>query len=387
MFTRATYWIVLLAVGAGSFLAGTSHSPHSAVAAADGVPGHDHHAMMNHAARPDGAVSITPRQQQLGGVTVAAAAASTDVARVRLFGRVSALETATYRLFAGLDGYVRDVSPLTIGSAVRKGQWLATFGMPEARQPISAFITTLDVLDRETKLQTGATQLGLANASVGIAVDRLMSLGLSQTQIDEIRRTRVVPSEIRISSPVDGFVLSRNVGIGETLDRGAETFRIADLRRVWILADVPAAEAALVKPGAAVQVSAAGVPVRARARITRDILPQFDAMTQSFKLRIEADNTGFALRPDMFVDVDLDVAGAGSLTVPATAIVATGTRYGVFVESAAGVFEPRFVELGRRLGDRVTVVKGLAAGERIAVSGTFLLDSESRMMSHGQPHH
>ena len=121
------------------------------------------------------------------------------------------------------------------------------------------------------------------------------------------------------------------------------------------------------------------------ARVSTQVLPQFDPASQSFKLRLEADNPGFMLRPDMFVDVDFEVSYEPALLVPADAVVLSGQHAHVFVERSAGVFEPRHVQTGRRHGGRIAIVAGLAAGERIAVSGTFLLDSESRMKANDRP--
>jgi Cu(I)/Ag(I) efflux system membrane fusion protein len=123
-----------------------------------------------------------------------------------------------------------------------------------------------------------------------------------------------------------------------------------------------------------------------RARVS-DVLPQFDPSTQSMKIRLTAENADLVLRPDMFVDVDLEVPYPPSILVPSEAIVTSGLRNSVFVERSAGVFEPRDIQLGHRLGNRVVVERGLEPFERIAVSGTFLLDSESRMKSNDQSHH
>jgi Cu(I)/Ag(I) efflux system membrane fusion protein len=97
------------------------------------------------------------------------------------------------------------------------------------------------------------------------------------------------------------------------------------------------------------------------------------------KLRLEAKNPGYALRPDMFVDVELPVSGPAGLTVPRDAVVDSGHEQRVFVERSAGVFEPRSVQVGWISGDRVEIVHGLAEGDRIVVEGTFLVDSESRL--------
>jgi YHS domain-containing protein len=119
------------------------------------------------------------------------------------------------------------------------------------------------------------------------------------------------------------------------------------------------------------------------AKVT-EILPQVDSSTRTLKLRLEANNPGFALRPDMFVDVDLPASVPEGLSIPVDALIDTGREQRVFVERANGIFEPRIVETGWRLGDRVQVVRGLSEGERVVSSGTFLVDSESRLKS-GQP--
>jgi membrane fusion protein, copper/silver efflux system len=106
-----------------------------------------------------------------------------------------------------------------------------------------------------------------------------------------------------------------------------------------------------------------------------------DPATRVLKLRLEAKNPGFALRPDMFVDVELPVEGPAGVTVPRDAVIDSGHEQRVFVERSAGVFEPRNVQIGWSSGDRVEIVKGLAEGERIVVEGTFLVDSESRLKS------
>ena len=109
------------------------------------------------------------------------------------------------------------------------------------------------------------------------------------------------------------------------------------------------------------------------------VLPQFDAASRTLKVRLEADNPGFILRPDMFADVEFPVTLPLGFFVPVDAVLDSGLRKTVFVDRGNGFLEPRKVETGLRIGDRVEIVKGLRSGERIVVSGNFLIDSESRM--------
>jgi Cu(I)/Ag(I) efflux system membrane fusion protein len=328
-------------------------------------------------ARP-GDIVVSPENQQLIGVRVREVEQMIGVDARHLFGRVAARETDVYRINVGVDGFVRDVSGATTGSHVEKGQWLATFSSPDARQPIQAYLVSVDVADRSNKAGDGAAQMALVNASVRQTVDRLLTLGMSPAQVEEIRQTRIVPANISVAAPASGFVVTRNVTAGQKMEKGAELFRIADIKTVWIVADAFSGDGDDIKVGMTGDVSVPGHDTSLRARLS-GVLPRFDPSTQSLKLRFEADNVDYALRPDMFVDVTVQVPYGLTTVVPADAIVASGLRNTVFVERAAGVFEPREIRTGRRFGDRVQVVAGLAPRERIAVSGTFLLDAESRM--------
>ncbi len=107
------------------------------------------------------------------------------------------------------------------------------------------------------------------------------------------------------------------------------------------------------------------------------------------KLRLEADNPGYELRPDMFVDVSLPVPVPAGLSVPADSVIDSGQKKRVFVDKGNGYFEPREVETAWRFNDRVGIVKGLNPGERVVSAGTFLVDSESRLktIASGIPEH
>jgi len=115
-----------------------------------------------------------------------------------------------------------------------------------------------------------------------------------------------------------------------------------------------------------------------RAKVT-EILPQFDPQTRTMKVRLEAGNPGYSLRPDMFVDLEIPVLMPPAVTVPVEAVIDAGTRKTVFVDRGEGRLEPRPVETGLQMGDRVEIIRGLMPGESIVVSGNFLVDSESRM--------
>jgi membrane fusion protein, copper/silver efflux system len=328
---------------------------------------------------PAGTVAIGFDKQQLSRVRVSRVEKVSGTYKLRLFGRVALDETRVYKLNAGVDGFVREVSAVTTGSRVKKNQWLATFSAPNARQPVQAYLISLGVLDRQQQSASEtAPQVRAASESSLLAIDRLQNLGLSSIQIEEIRRTREVPTDFRILAPVDGFVTARSVSAGQKFDRGSEWYRIADLKRVWILADVFAGDARYLRPGVRAQVSLPNETTSLPARVS-DVLPQFDPVSATLKVRLEAENPGYILRPDMFVDVELPVTVPSTIAVPVDAVLDSGLKKTVFIDRGQGFFETREVETGWRFDDRVEIVKGLAPGEQIVVAGNFLISSESRL--------
>ena len=411
---KAAYSIVLLLSIAGAFVAGSwynqrravtpttpgareivqhaepahpAHNPDAPGMAPDSGmpsgPAHSHggpaDSGRSSASMSPGSVNISPEKQQLVGVRVSPVEKAPGTHTLRIFGRVAPDETRLYRLNAGLDGVIREVSPLTTGSQVKKDQWLATFAAPDSITAIQAYIVALNAVDR---VKRGGDETAARNqvtsSNFQQRVEKLQNLGMSDLQIAEVEHAREVPQGIKILAPADGFVLARNVSPGLKFDRGAEWYRLADLSRVWILADAFLNEAQYLRPGVRAQVSLPEQRKTLPARVG-EILPQFDGTTRTLKVRLEADNPGYILRPDMFVDVEVPIAFPPTIAIPVDAILDSGLKKTVFVDRGEGFFEPREVETGSRLGNRVEIVKGLTPGERIVVSGTFLVDSESRM--------
>ncbi len=331
---------------------------------------------------PPGSVRIDFARQQLFGVRVGPVEEASGSYKLRLLGRVAPDESRIYKLNAGIEGYIQEVSSATTGSFVRKDQVLATFSAPNASMTLQTYVLNLGAEDRFKKSAAEGSVEGQSvpsvNANLQLRTQQLQNLGMSTLQMEEIRNSRQIPNTIKIVSPVDGFVVARNVSPGQKFERDNEWYRIADLRRVWVMADVFESEAQYLHPGVQVQVSFPDQGKVFPGRVS-NVLPQFDAATRTLKARIEVENQGYALRPDMLVNVELPVAFSRTLVVPAEAVLDSGLKKTVFIENGKGVFSPRTVETGRRLDDRVEIVKGLEAGEKIVVSGNFLVNSESRL--------
>ncbi|HEU5263301.1 MAG TPA: efflux RND transporter periplasmic adaptor subunit, partial [Gaiellaceae bacterium] len=306
---------------------------------------------------------------------------------LRTTGRVMPDENRTYPIVAAVSGWVRNVESVTTGDVVKKDQLLASFLAPELefRSAQQSYYTGLEAFYRLAVTQPPPPPQSRSQshaAGRGEVIDRmadeLRTLGVSNAQLREMGQRREFVQDIRVESPVDGVVLTRSVSPGLRFDRGFEFYRIVDLNRVWILADVYRHQLPFIRRGASARVSMAGES-RAMSATVSPSEPIFDEATLTLKVRLEASNPQQALKPGMFVDVEFPVDFPAALVVPADAIVDSGLRKTVFVDRGNGYFEPRLVETGWRAGDDVEVTKGLIPGERIVVSGTFFVDSESRM--------
>jgi multidrug efflux pump subunit AcrA (membrane-fusion protein)/YHS domain-containing protein len=398
---KVVYAAVLLVLLAGSFLAGSRSSrAKSAVAHSDRTilyyvdPMHPAYKSERPGKAPDCGMELVPvyadqadlpavqaqsgslvridrDKQQLIGIRTETVVPTAGSRQLRVLGRAAADDRRVYRVNAGVDGWIREVLDSSLGSYVRKDQRLATFYSPDFVALEQGFLVASERTAAGMKPQQAApgTQSSAA---------RLRNLGMGDAQIQKVAETRQLPENVDIVSPVDGYLVARNVYQGERFERGTEFYRIADLSQVWVIADVAESDAVNLRPGTPVVVR---IPPSERALNGRvsEVLPQVDRVTGGLKLRVEVANPRLELRPDMLVEVDLPLKIPAGISVPADAVVDSGESKRVFLETAEGVFEPREVVVEDHFGDRVLVRKGLALGDRVVVSGTFLLDSETRL--------
>jgi len=210
------------------------------------------------------------------------------------------------------------------------------------------------------------------------ARQELLDLGVGEKQLTRLAETGVYVTYVELRSPVDGLVLTRSVTPRQRISRGAECFRIVDLRTVWVEADLYDIEAQAVRPGMQARI---GLPQQGRQFVATvsEVLPRFDAPSRTLKMRLAVDNADYTLRPDMFVDVDFTVTLPEMLTVPSSAVIDTGKSKTAYVMVGEGTFEPRPVATGMRFNNRVEIRSGIQDGEQVVFSGNFLIDSESRM--------
>ena len=336
-------------------------------------------------ATPPGAVAVRADRLQLIGVAREPVRSSTLRHTLRLVGTVAADEASLFRVTAATAGRIREMGAATTGSLVEKSEVLGAYYTSELLIPQQNFLRMYETYQTVQRGGTnpydsmqGGGQLATYVRNVDVARQALMNLGMTAEQVEEVAASRQPAYLVQIRAPAAGVVTSRNVSLGQSFDARVDLFTIADLGRVWVLADAFEGQEEFFKPGSRAIVTQPGAG-RRFAAVVSAVPPRFEATTRTLKVRLEVVNPGLLLRPDMLVDVELPVEVGPALSVPKEAVLDSGTRRLVFVEQGEGVFVPRMVRTGRRLGEQVEIVGGLMEGEMVVTSGNFLLDSESRM--------
>jgi RND family efflux transporter MFP subunit len=330
---------------------------------------------------PPGTVRISPERQQLIGVRFAEVAAEGGGRTIRTVGKVSVDETRIAHVHPRFEGWIEQVRVDFTGQVVRRGQTMVTVYSPEmlaSQQELLLARKARDLMS-SNPLPSASSH---GDSLFAAARQRLQLWGLSDQQIERVLETGEPIRSIALSAPASGFVMEKNAFPNQKVTPDSDLYTIADLSRIWVVADVYEADILSIQVGqtATVQVPYAAGDTRLSAKVTY-IQPEVDPATRTIKVRLELPNPGTRLKPDMFVNAEFSVAGVERLTVPADAVLDAGDRQTVFVDRGNGYLEPRQVHIGQRLGDRIAIASGLRAGERVVASGTFLVDSESQLRS------
>jgi RND family efflux transporter MFP subunit len=332
-----------------------------------------------------GETEIDPAAQQLYGIRLAKAERNQGRGVIQVFARVVPDDTLIYHVNFGTEGYVKETTDDAVGNFVTKNQRLAVVYSPDFLAAAGGYLAAHE---RNPAAPNAATGNAVPNssqeaASVQARADRLRNLGMSDAQLDEITRTRKLPEDIYVVAPTDGFILSRRISPGMRFERESDLYTIANLSHVWIVAEVFGQDAEAFHPGAEAIATLTDTGQSFRAKVS-NVLPEVDPGTRTLKVRFEAGNPGYKLRPDMFISISMPVSLHPGISVPAQALLDSGLTKRVFVQRANGSFESRTVETGWQSGDRVQIVKGLREGETVVSSGAFLVDSESRLQASGK---
>ena len=329
---------------------------------------------------PEGAFQITPEKQQLIGVRYGVAEFKAISRTLRAVGRLAWDETKVTRVHPRVEGWIEEVFVDFTGKQVVKGQPLISVYSPELWQTQQEYLLALKGRDELSNSPFREAVAGSASL-VAATRKRLELWDIEMAQLEHLEHTGKPFKALKLYAPSDGFVLTRNAFPKQRVTPETELYTIADLSTIWVIAEIYEYEAPEIKIGQPATVTLSYFPGRSyRGKVTY-VYPQLDNATRTLKARIEIANPGFALKPDMFANVELAIGYGKQVVVPQEAVMDSGAEQLVFVANEGGYFEPRKVRLGAKVDNEFIVLGGLKAGERVVTSANFLIDSESKLKS------
>jgi Cu(I)/Ag(I) efflux system membrane fusion protein len=331
-------------------------------------------------------IELTPERIQLIGMRTAKVERAGLEDALRTTGVIAAEESGLAVVSVRFSGWIQQLHVSETGSHVKRGEVLATIYSPEVLRAEQEFLTASgwDAKTAPSGETTSTDHHG--GAQGGFAMDarrRLELLGVAEPEIDALAARGKVSDSVPIRSSADGFVTARNVVPGGAVQPGAALFDVANLSKVWVLAEVFEQDAARLRIGQKASLELAAFSGERFVGRVQFIYPTVSAVSHTLRVRLEFANRpgpgGVKLRPGMYGSVALELPSAFGLVIPAEALVDTGEHQYVFVAKDAGRFEPRLVHVGGRAGEKVQIAGGLAEGEVVVTNGNFLIDSESRL--------
>jgi Cu(I)/Ag(I) efflux system membrane fusion protein len=312
------------------------------------------------------------------GVTYARAEVGPLAKQVRTVGQITFDETRVKTISTKIDGWIDRLYVDATGQAVTADQPMLTIYSPmlvsAQEELLLAKRLAADVSSASADARSNASDL------VAAARRRLAYWDVPASEIDAIERSAQVQKTLMLRAPAGGFVLDKNVLAGQKIMAGEALYKIADLSTVWVEGEVFEQDIANVRVGQAVHADFDALPGEHRLGRITFIYPTIDPQTRTVRVRVVLPNGDFRLKPGMYAT--LLISGTDRpkvLSVPRSAVLVTGERSIVFVRDSSDMLAPREVALGVANDERVEILKGLAPGETIVSSATFLVDAESNL--------
>jgi len=310
-------------------------------------------------------VSISPVVVQNLGVRTIDAELTRLWRGIDTVGYVDYDESKVSHIHLRTEGWIEKLAVQSEGERVKKGDFLFDVYSPKLVNAQEELVTALSSGNK-----------GLIRATK----ERLSALGISEKQIQQLQKDKIVKQRISIYAPQDGVVSTLPVREGMFVTPSMKVMTLGDLSSVWLLAEVFERQSQWVEVGQEAEVSLSYIPGKIWRGQVEYIYPSLDAKTRTLKVRLRFDNPGEQLKPNMYANVKIfGGAKENIIVIPLEGLIRTGREERVIVSLGEGKFEARQVMAGIESGNYVEILQGVTAGEKIVTSGQFLIDSEASM--------
>ena len=312
-----------------------------------------------------GSVSIEPEVIQNLGVRTAKAERTRLWRGIDTVGYVDFDESKVSHIHLRTEGWIENLAVQSEGERVKKDERLFDLYSPELVNAQKEFVTALS---------SGNKSL------IRASKPRLAALGVSDSQIKQIEKTRQTKQHISVYAPQDGVVSSLLVREGMFVKPSTNVMSLGDLSSVWLLAEVFERQAQWVRVGQDAEVRLSYIPGHVWQGKVEYIYPSLDPKTRTLKVRLRFENPDEGLKPNMYANVRIFGGPKDNIIViPLEGLIRTGRDERVIIDLGDGRFEARDVVAGIESGDYVEIIKGVDESDRVVISGQFLIDSEASM--------
>ena len=301
---------------------------------------------------------------------------------IRTVGRVEFDEKKLATANTKIEGWIEKLHVDYVGRYVQKGEPLAEIFSPELVATQQEFLNILRWSNQGKGVKDERTATLLvkdAQTLLEAAKERLRLWDINDEQIAKIEATGKPIRTLTVYSPASGYVTQKVAVQGMRIMAGEKLFDIVDLSSVWIVADIYEYELPLIKIGQTARIGLSYFPGKEFSSQVDYIYPSLAGETRTAKVRFTILNPDGALKPQMFTNVEIRINLGNRLAVPSEAVIDTGVRQIVYIDKGDGYFEPREVTTGLKVDDLVEVTAGIKAGEKVASSANFLIDSEAQL--------
>lgn len=325
-------------------------------------------------------ISLSPEKRNLIGLTLATVEQRALARTVRATALVEHDETRYARIAPRFTGWVRDLHVNFTGAAVEKGQPLFSVYSPELFATENEYLSLRRTADQLKPDAPSAQRDSVQNLLEATRL-RLALFEVGETEIEQLEQRGKASAELLFRAPFSGHVVVKNAVQGKAFSAGETLYEIADLDHLWLRAYVYEFELPLIAVGQAAEIH---FPHLGNLAVNGDvtfIYPHIERQSRRGEIRLEIDNPGQRIRPDMWASVEIHVDSGERLSVPASSVINSGQRYVAFVAGDDQHLEPREVKVGMKTDDYYEVLSGLSQGEKVVSRALFLVDSESQLKS------
>jgi Cu(I)/Ag(I) efflux system membrane fusion protein len=333
---------------------------------------------------PSSHIQIDPRSRRVAGIQTVTAKSQTLFREVRGVGEISYDESKLKTLSAYIDGRIEELYADYTGIEVKKGDALAILYSPDLYAAQVGFARTLDFAVNAT---SSNDRIADSNRRLlESSRERLVELGMTETQIKKIEKNKVANSRLELHAPMSGTVIEKMAVTGQYIKAGEPVYRLADLSTVWLVLELFSEDASRIEIGQTVTAttqSMNGLDCEGKVEfVDRTVDPKM----RTVGVRVAIDNKHGHLKPGEFARATLkipllskDGQPQETIVVPRNSLLSVGQTSLVYVEGKPGEFELRRVKTGPTVEGQIAILEGLTAGENVVAKSTFLLDAQMQL--------